>query len=201
MTVAARRHFAQVAGAYTAFRARWPLGALRDQEQRAVRALVAVTPGQRALDVGCGDGATAAWLQACGARAVGADAVWEMAALTRRRGVPTVVQDMEALGFRACFDWVLCIGALEFAESPGAAVAALARCLRPGGRLVLLFPKASLLARAYAAYHRAHGLPIHLFRRDEMLAHLRAAGLVIDADWRECVLSTVCRARRREDSA
>jgi SAM-dependent methyltransferase len=201
MTVAARRHFAQVAGAYTAFRTRWPLGALRDQEQRAVRALVDIAPGQRALDVGCGDGATAAWLETRGARVVGVDAVWEMAALARRRGVPTVVQDMEGLGFQACFDWVLCIGALEFTASPGAAVAALARCLRPGGRLVLLFPGRSLLSRAYATYHRAHGLAVHLFRRDEMLAHLRDAGMLLDADWRECLLSSACRARRREDSA
>lgn len=166
-----------------------------------MRALVAIAPRQRALDVGCGDGATAAWLQTRGAQVVGVDAVWEMTALARRRGVPSVVQDMEALGFRACFDWVLCIGALEFTASPGAAIAGLARCLRPGGRLVLLFPRRSLLGRAYAAYHRAHGLAIHLFRRDEILAHLRDAGMVLDADWRECLLSTVCRARRGEDSA
>lgn len=201
MNAAARRHFARVAGDYTSFRGRWPLGAVRDQEQRAVRALLAVHPGERALDVGCGDGTTAAWLRGRGARVVGVDAVWEMAALTRGHGVPTVVQDMEALGIRPRFDWVLCIGALEFTRSPAAAIAALAACLAPGGRLVLLVPRRSLLGRAYAAYHRANGLAIHLFDRDQMAAHLRAAGLVMDDTWRDCVLSSVCRARRRAEEA
>ena len=199
MSRAARRHFARVAGDYTALRGRWPLGALREQEQRAVRALLTVDAGARALDVGCGDGTTAAWLQARGARVIGVDAVWEMAALTRRRGVPTVVQDMETLGIRPRFDWVLCIGALEFTRSPAAAIAALAACLAPGGRLVLLFPRRSLLGRAYAAYHRANGLAIHLFARDEMAAHLRAAGLMLEGAWRDCLLSSVCLARRRAE--
>ena len=201
MSAAARRHFARVAGDYTAFRARWPLGALREEEERAVRGLLDVAPGARALDIGCGDGTTAAWLRERGARVIGVDAVWEMAALTRRRGVPAVVQDMEALGIRPRFDWVLCIGALEFTRSPGAAIAALAACLAPGGRLVLLFPRRSLLARAYAAYHRANGLAIHLFDRDGMAAHLHAAGLVVDDAWRDCLLSSVCRARRRAEPA
>jgi SAM-dependent methyltransferase len=196
MTAAARRHFAGVASRYTALRTRWPLGALRAQEERAVRALATVAAGQRALDVGCGDGATLAWLRECGAWAVGVDAVWGMAALARRSGAPTVVQDMEALGIRASFDWVLCIGALEFAASPAAAVAALAGCLGHRGRLVLLFPRRSPLGRVYAAYHRAHGLRIHLFDRDHMRALLAGAGLVSDGRWRDCVLSTACVARR-----
>jgi SAM-dependent methyltransferase len=201
VTAAARRHFAGVAAHYQQLRERWPLGAVRAEEQRALRELVAVAAGQRVLDVGCGDGTTLAWLQGLGARAVGVDAVWGMAALARRSGAPTVVQDMEALGISARFDWVLCVGALEFTADPAAAIAALAACVQPGGRLALLFPRRSLLGRLYAAYHRRNGLRIHLFTPAAMRGHLTAAGLSPLPPWRDCALSTVCVAERRGDGA
>ncbi len=195
MTAAARRHFAGVASHYEHLRERWPFGAVRAAEQRALHALVTVQPGERVLDVGCGDGATLAWLRACGARPVGVDAVWAMAARARRSGAPTIVQDMEALGIRTRFDWVLCVGALEFTAEPGRAIRELAACVRPGGRLALLVPRRTALGRIYAAYHRRNGLRIHLFSHAAIAAELAAAGFTLAAPWRDCLLSSVCVAR------
>ena len=197
MTAAARRHFAEVASNYDRFRARWPLGAVRAREQRALRDLLIVGRHERVLDVGCGDGATLRWLRGRGAHPVGVDAVWNMAALARGSGAPIVVQDMEALGIRALFDWVLCVGALEFTADPAAAICELAACVRPGGRLGLLFPRRSPLGRIYAAYHRVNGLRIHLFSQREIAAYLTAAGFAVRHEWRDCLLSTVCVAQRR----
>lgn len=201
MTVAARRHFAGVAAQYADLRARWPLGAVRAAEQRALHALVDVQPGERVLDAGCGDGATLAWLRARGARPVGVDAVWAMADRARHSGAPTVVQDMEALGLRAPFDWVLCVGALEFTADPRRAIAELAACVRSGGRLALLVPRRTALGRLYAAYHRRNGLRIHLFSHADVAAHLAAAGFALAAPWRDCLLSSVCVAQRSAPGA
>ena len=199
MTAAAARHFSQVADAYGALRDRWPLGAVRAAEQRAVRTLVRVAAGDRVLDAGCGDGATLAWLRACGTRPVGVDLVWAMARRARDSGVPVAVQDFEALGLRPVFDWTLCIGALEFAADPVRALRELGRCVRAGGRLGLLFPRRTACSRLYAAYHRRHGVGIRLFSKREMAGHLAAAGWVPEEPWHDCLLSTVCVARRRAD--
>jgi 2-polyprenyl-3-methyl-5-hydroxy-6-metoxy-1,4-benzoquinol methylase len=190
------QHFTGVAARYTQLRARWPLGALRRQEEAAVRALVQPQPGERVLDVGCGDGETLSWLAARGARAVGIDVVYPMAARCRRRGYLVAVQDMEQLGVRARFDWVLCIGSLEFTTRPMQVIANLGARLRPCGRFVLLFPRRGGLATLYAAYHRTHGVRIRSFSSDEIHGYLKAAGLQPLAGWRECWLSTIALATR-----
>jgi SAM-dependent methyltransferase len=199
MTTPVARHFAAVASTYGTLRGRWPLGTVRVREQDAVRALMAVAPGDRVLDAGCGDGEILAWLLARGARPLGVDLVWDMARRARAHGAPVVVQDFAALGVRPVFDWALCIGALEFAPDPVGALRALRQSLRRGGRVGLLFPRRSLLTRLYARYHRRHGVAIRVFSRHEMARHLAAAGLVLEDGWRDCLLSTVCVARRDDE--
>ncbi len=194
---AAARHFARVAATYTDLRRSGVKGALRESEQRAVRELAPVARGERVLDAGCGDGEILAWLVARGARATGVDLVLPMARHCRSRGFEVCVQDMEHLAFRAAFDWVLCVGSLEFTRDPQRALNGFATSLRPGGRLLLLFPRRGGLGLVYAAYHRSHGVPIWLFSHDDITARLRAAGLEVE-DWRRCRLSSVCSARRRE---
>lgn len=193
---AAARHFEKVAARYTELRGGGVTGALRRQEQQAVRDLAQVESGTRVLDVGCGDGEVLSWLAAQGARAVGVDLVLPMAAHCRARGFSVCVQDMENLGVRAVFDWVFCVGSLEFTRDPSRAIAAFAAALRPGGRLLLLFPRRGWLGMAYFAYHRAHGVPIWLFSRRDVNALLAAAGMEVE-DWRDCALSSVCSARPR----
>jgi SAM-dependent methyltransferase len=191
----AARHFDSVAARYTELRASWLTGFLRRQEQTALHELAVIEPGERVLDAGCGDGATLDWLASRRARAVGYDLVPAMAKLCRRRGHLVCVQDMEHAGFQPLFDWVLCVGSMEFAREPAHAVGGFASCLLPSGRLVLLFPRRGPLGLLYAAYHRSHGVRIRLFSADEIESLLERAGLRPDA-WRHGTLSSLCRAQR-----
>jgi SAM-dependent methyltransferase len=195
VTDAARDHFERAGPSYTRRRHTWPLGALRAGEQRAVQALARVEPGAAVLDVGCGDGEILAWLGAVGARAVGIDAARSMARRCARRGLRVCVQDMEHLGFRGGFDWVFCIGSLEFVPHPQVALQGFADSLRAGGRLALLFPRRNWLGVLYAAYHRSHGVRIHRFSQRQMATLLAAAGLEPRC-WERCALSTACVAER-----
>jgi len=161
-----------------------------------VRAVAAVAPGESALDAGCGDGFTLDWLAATRARAFGIDLALGMARACRARGHRVAVADLTRPGLRGHFDWVLCIGALEFTSDPAAAVVALAALLRPGGRLVLLYPRFVPLGPLYVLHHRRHGVAIRLFSRTRVRAMLNAAGLTGPEDTRWSWLSSVCLARR-----
>ena len=194
-------HFERAARDYGALRGRWPLGALREQEQRALHDLVRPRPGELVLDAGCGDGETLAWLRDEGARAVGVDVTPAMAAHCRRRGFAVAIQDMQRLGVQSRFDWVLCVGSLEFVLDPAATIAGFASCLRPGGRLGLLYPRRHLLGWVYAAYHGLHGVRIHLFSRPQIEAYMRGAGLRPLPDWRDGALSSMCVAERPAERA
>ena len=194
----AARHFERAAGGYARFRNIGPLGLLRRQEQRALRELAPIEPGQRVLDAGCGDGETLAWLRSIGALSFGIDIASSMATTCRDRGFRVSRQDMEYLGVRPVFDWALCIGSLEFTEEPGRALAELAASLRADGKLVLLFPRRTWFGRLYAQYHRAHGVSIKLFTHAEISAYFRAAGIEEPTQWRDCALSTVCVGAARQ---
>lgn len=168
-------------------------GRLRRREQAAVLELMAVVPGQRVLDVGCGDGAVAARLVKAGAWVVAVDLALPMAALARRRGALPVVADMSALPFRPDFERVACIGASEFAPSLDAVARELAGCLQPRGSAVLLLPRRNWLGLALWLYHRAHRVRIHLRSRAAVSASLVRAGLRAPEIWRRCAMAWVCR--------
>jgi SAM-dependent methyltransferase len=191
---AVARHFSRTADGYSRLRGTGPLHFMRSREQAAVRELANVTPGATALDAGCGDGATLEWLRDRGAVALGIDLTWPMARLCAARGFSVAVQDFEQLGLRSVFDWVLCVGALEFVPDPARAMKNLGACLAPGGTLVLLYPRRGLLGALYALYHRTHGARIHLFSTDEVTALLAGAGLSPPLQRRDCALSSVCSA-------
>jgi SAM-dependent methyltransferase len=190
------RHFDRRAAGYETFRRRWPLNMLQQEEETALRHLAHVEPEERVLDVGCGAGFTLEWLRQKRARAVGVDLSLRMASACSRAGHVACVQDMEALGFRAAFDWVLCVGSLEFVRDPQRAVRNFAQCLRPGGSLVLLFPRRGVLGGLYRLYHRSHGVPIQLFTAETITRLFVAAGLSEPTAMIHCRLSSLCHARR-----
>jgi SAM-dependent methyltransferase len=192
---AVARHFSDAACRYSRLRGAGPLNWIRRQEQAAVRHLAEVEPDATVLDAGCGDGATLAWLKSRGARPVGIDLTWPMARICTARGLTVAVQDMEELGLRPVFDWVLCVGALEFAPNPARALKNLAACLAPTGTLLLLFPRRGSLGTLYSLYHRTHGARIHLFSVDEIAALLSGAGLDPPLRYRVCLMSSVCTTR------
>jgi SAM-dependent methyltransferase len=193
---AAAKHFESVAADYGTRRAGGLVGRLRRQETRAVRAVAAVAPGESALDAGCGDGFTLDWLAATRARAFGIDLSLGMVRACRARGHRVAVSDLTRPGLRGRFDWVLCIGALEFTSDPAAAVVALAALLRPGGRFVLLYPRIVPLGPLYVLYHRWHGVAVRLFGRGDVAALMTAAGLTRPQQFRWSWLSSACVAIR-----
>jgi SAM-dependent methyltransferase len=188
----AARHFADTASRYSKLRGSGPLGWVRSREQAALRDLADIGPGSTVLDAGCGDGATLEWLRDVGAFAVGIDLTWPMARICAMRGHSVAVQDMEVLGLRPVFDWVLCIGSLEFVWNPAGALKNLSACLSPTGTLVLLYPRKGPLGMLYALYHRTHGTRIHLFNTDDISDLFSGAGLQPPQRRRDCLLSSVC---------
>ncbi len=116
--------------------------------QRAkVLALLAPQPGERALDIGCGPGLTTeALAQAVGARGsvIGVDIAPSMLSIARQRCavLPQVAferADVTRLPWEdGHFDVALASQVYEYVEQIYAALAELARVIRPGGRAVLV---------------------------------------------------------------
>lgn len=93
-------------------------------------------PGERILDLGCGDGPLTLDLMARGAGVIGVDGSPEMVAAARERGVDAHVMDGHDLDFDAEFDAVFSNAALHWMMRPDEVIAGVARALRPGGRFV-----------------------------------------------------------------
>jgi SAM-dependent methyltransferase len=103
---------------------------------RAVVELLAPRPGERILDLGCGDGVLTEALVAAGAEVVGVDASPEMVAAAKARGLDARVMDGQALSFDAAFDAVFSNAALHWMLDPPAVARGVFRALKPGGRFV-----------------------------------------------------------------
>jgi SAM-dependent methyltransferase len=98
--------------------------------------LLAPQPGERILDLGCGDGVLSAKLAAMGCRVVGVDASAPQVAAARELGVDARLADGEQLDFRPKFDAVFSNAALHWMRRPDAVIAGVRRALVPGGRFV-----------------------------------------------------------------
>ncbi|MEM6438796.1 MAG: methyltransferase domain-containing protein [Pseudomonadota bacterium] len=101
-----------------------------------VVALLDPRPGERILDLGCGDGALTEALAAAGASVTGVDASADMVAGAVARGLDAQEGDGHALPFEAEFDAVFSNAALHWMTRPDDVVAGVARALKPGGRFV-----------------------------------------------------------------
>ena len=109
------------------------------QYGRDLLVLLNAKPGERILDVGCGTGQLTAEITQFGAEVVGIDYSPDMIA-TSRKNFPHVrfeVADATALTFDSEFDVVVSNAALHWVRDQPAAIASIARALKPGGRLVL----------------------------------------------------------------
>jgi len=98
--------------------------------------LLAPRPGERILDLGCGDGALTEKLTALGCEVVGVDSSAEQVAGARARGLDCRVASGEALPFANEFDAVFSNAALHWMRRPDAVIAGVRRALKPGGRFV-----------------------------------------------------------------
>lgn len=97
---------------------------------------LAPQPGERILDLGCGDGALTAEIARAGASVVGVDASAEQVAAAGALGFDARVMSGDALTFKAEFDAVFTNAALHWIKDAPAVIAGVRRALKPGGRFV-----------------------------------------------------------------
>jgi ubiquinone/menaquinone biosynthesis C-methylase UbiE len=132
---------------------------------------------QRILDAGCGPGGNGAWLAGHGLVAA-LDLAPEGLRYVRDRrpALEPVRGRVTALPFRdAGFDVVVAITVVYSVPDDAAAVAELARVVRPGGALLVMEP-------AFGALRRAHDTTVgsvHRYRRAELTGLVTRAGLTV----------------------
>lgn len=148
---------------------------------------LAPRPGERILDLGCGDGVLTAKLVEAGATVVGVDASPQMIAAAVERGLDAQVMDGRALTFEAEFDAVFSNAALHWIPEADAVVRGVARALKPGGRFVAEFgghTNVAAIATAIRAVLTRRGIPFtwpwFYPTPDEYRAVLDAAGLRVE---------------------
>jgi trans-aconitate methyltransferase len=118
-------------------------------------------PGERVLDVGCGDGALTASIVARGADVVGVDSAPSLVEAARARGIDARVMDVYALPFREEFDAAFSNAALHWMREPDLALANIARALKPRGRFAGEMGaqgNVAAISTAILAVLRAHGI-------------------------------------------
>jgi SAM-dependent methyltransferase len=162
------------------------------------RALDGDSRARRILDAGCGTGNNLLHLARRG-RAVGVDLSEDALRFCRTRGVAAAKAGVEALPFPpSAFD---CVTSFDVIYHRGvgddaAAVAEMARVLRPGGLLLLRVPALRVLWGAHdEAVHSRHR-----YTRAEVEALLRGAGLeVVRATYCNTLLFPLLALRRGVD--
>lgn len=92
-------------------------------------------PGERILDVGCGDGVLSQKILGAGARVVGVDGSQDMVAAAKRRGIDARLVNAFHLSFEAEFDAAFSNAALHWMKrDPEAVLKGVRRALKPEGR-------------------------------------------------------------------
>ena len=152
--------------------------------------LLAPRPGERVLDLGCGDGVLTEKLVALGCAVVGVDASAPQVDAARARGLDAHVRDAEAIDFEGAFDAVFSNAALHWVRRPERAIDGVWRALVPGGRFVAELGGDGCVAKIRAALAGAlarRGLdaaalsPWYFPTAAEYRALLEARGFVVDS--------------------
>ncbi len=98
--------------------------------------LLAPQPGERILDLGCGDGVLTAKIAASGATVVAVDGSPSMVEAARALHLDARVASGESLPFQSEFDAVFSNAALHWMRDHAAVLSGVHRALKPGGRFV-----------------------------------------------------------------
>ena len=144
-------------------------------------------PGERVLDLGCGDGTLTLLIAARGASVIGIDASADMVAAARAKGVDARQEHAEHLPFEREFDAVFSNAVLHWIKDAGAVAGGVARALKPGGRFVGEFGGHTNIAAITVALRAVlprYGIEApsdwYYPTPDAYRAVLESAGLVVD---------------------
>ena len=149
-----------------------------------IRRLLDPQPGDRILEVGCGPGHLTRRLEDLGCQATGIDANPEVADTAIARDVR--VMRVEELAFPdGHFDKIVAVHAIEHFPRLEQALAEMARVLRTGGTMLLIYPAEPIrglfaVPDAITIYHnpfRARELHLHKLRPADVRALAEAVGL------------------------
>lgn len=152
--------------------------------------LLAPVPGERILDLGCGDGFLTRKLADLGCSVVGIDASADQVEAARKLGLDARVADAQRLPFDGEFDAVFSNATLHWMRDPEAAIDSVWRALRPGGRFVGECGGEGCVARVRGGLGRAlarRGIriedhnPWYFASSAEYAARLRARGFAIES--------------------
>jgi SAM-dependent methyltransferase len=105
----------------------------------AAMELLAPRPGERILDVGCGEGTLTSQIVARGATVVGIDSSGDMIEAALARGLDARLLDAETLPFENEFDAAFSNAVLHWIRDHDGLLDGVARALRRGGRFVAEF--------------------------------------------------------------
>lgn len=100
---------------------------------------LAPEPGERILDLGCGDGQLTKRIADAGATVTGVDMSADLLDAARSMGLDVHEMDGQALTFENEFDAVFSNAALHWMRDAEAVVAGVRKALKPGGRFVAEF--------------------------------------------------------------
>ncbi|MGM0561785.1 MAG: class I SAM-dependent methyltransferase [Pseudomonadota bacterium] len=117
--------------------------------------LLAPRPGERILDLGCGDGTLTEIIAGSGAEVIGSDSAPDMVAASKARGLDARLMDGHELAFDAPFDAVFTNAALHWMTQPDRVLDSVSRALKPGGRFVGEFGGHGNVAAIRTALHEA----------------------------------------------
>jgi trans-aconitate methyltransferase len=152
--------------------------------------LLAPVPGERILDLGCGDGALTEKLAACGCAVVGVDGSADQIAAAQKRGLDARVMNGEALDFDHEFDAVFSNAALHWMTRADAVIDGVRRALKPGGRFVAEMGGVGCVAKVRVALTAAlarRGVdagpldPWYFPTAEDYGGRLRAHGFTVDS--------------------
>ena len=153
----------------------------------AVFDLLNPQPGERILDIGCGEGTLTERIVRAGAIVVGVDASEDMVAAAKARGLDARLIDAEHLPFEREFDAVFSNAALHWVRDHDAMLAGVHRALLPGGRFVAEFGGHGNIAAIQVAIrsvlaHRGWETNIHRYYAtpEEYSARLTEHGFTVD---------------------
>ena len=152
--------------------------------------LLAPNPGERLLDIGCGDGALTERFRTAGCVVVAIDSSPEQVWAALERGLDARIIDACELEFEAEFDAVFSNAVLHWIGDAEGVISGVWRALKPGGRFVGEFGGAGCVAsirHAFGAALAARNIdvatvdPWYFPTADQYRSRLESGGFLIDS--------------------